>query len=72
MSSLIYIVEKATDSQSHYLVLGDANSVTAKFGSVYSLIDSQTGKYPENVVLQQDEDHLLIVRDGEILLVIEE
>lgn len=72
MSSLIYIVEKATDSQSHYLELGDANSVTAKFGSVYSLIDSQTGKYPENVVLQQDEDHLLIVRDGEILLVIEE
>uniref|UniRef100_A6VTD8 Glycosyl hydrolase BNR repeat-containing protein n=1 Tax=Marinomonas sp. (strain MWYL1) TaxID=400668 RepID=A6VTD8_MARMS len=72
MSSLIYIVEKATDSQSHYLELGDANSVTAKFGSVYSLIDSQTGKYPENVVLQQDEDHLLIVRDGEVLLVIEE
>ncbi|SHG74270.1 hypothetical protein SAMN02745753_04421 [Marinomonas polaris DSM 16579] len=72
MSSLIYIVEKTTNSQSHCLELGNANSVTAKFGSVYSLIDSQTGKYPENVVLQQDEDHLLIVRDGEVLLVIEE
>lgn len=72
MSSLIYIVEKTTNSQSHCLKLGNVNSITAKFGSVYSLIDSQTGKYPENIVLQQNDDHLLIVRDGEIVLVIEE
>ncbi|MCW8354463.1 hypothetical protein N5P32_00465 [Marinomonas pontica] len=71
MSSSIFIVEKAHNIPLHRFELGGATTLVAQQGSTYSLVDSLTGKYPTGITLLKDEDNLMIVHNGEVLLVIE-
>ncbi|MEP3349180.1 MAG: hypothetical protein ABJN96_04395 [Marinomonas sp.] len=72
MTNSIQIIKKIPDTPLQQLKLDMAPSIEAESGAIYTLIDEQTGQYPEGVELQQLGDDLHVMRDGEVLLVIED
>ncbi|MEP2618054.1 MAG: hypothetical protein ABJH25_08485, partial [Marinomonas sp.] len=72
MTNSIQIIKKIPDTPLQQLKLDMAPSIEAESGAIYTLIDEQTGQYPESVELQQLGDNLHVMRDGEVLLVIED
>ncbi|MBR7889164.1 hypothetical protein J9B83_09440 [Marinomonas sp. A79] len=72
MKSSIFILKKTSDLPAQQLKLGEHSHIFAESGSVYSLVDAETGLYPEGVLLQQEGDDLLLMLDGDVLLVLNE
>ncbi|NLQ18133.1 hypothetical protein HGG82_10925 [Marinomonas sp. M1K-6] len=72
MSSSIFVIEKSSTNQFRQWELGQEGGLIAESNTVYSLLDAETGRYPEGVTLHQVGSDLQVIMNGDVLLVIAE
>ncbi|ETX12702.1 hypothetical protein MUS1_02950 [Marinomonas ushuaiensis DSM 15871] len=72
MLTSVHIIKRLANTPLQQLQLGAESKIEVEQGAIYSLVDAETGLYPDGVILKQEEDNLLIEKDGEVLLVIQD